>query len=121
MEQIITMLKKSIEETGLNISDETLFSEAVKIYVSMGIQKGYSNNIGKTEITQNTPQKQEITPVSPVTKTVNPITPSQFKALVLMSKDLEGEEYLKSKGIRSEKDLEKLSKKEAWQIMNERK
>ena len=113
------MLKKSIEASGLNISDETLFSEAVKIYVSMGIQKGY--NTIKQEITQNTSQKQEITPISPVTKTVNPITPSQFKALVLMSKDIEGEEYLKSKGIRSEKDLEKLSKKEAWQIMNERK
>ena len=123
MEQIISMLQKATDISGLKVSDETLFSEAVKIYVSMGIQKGYSDNITKQEIndsrtieTKNQSNKKETTE-----KIVNPITPAQFKALVLMSKDIEGEEYLKSKGIKSEKDLEKLSKKQAWEIMNERK
>jgi len=123
METIITMLKNAVAISGLKVSDETIFSEAVKIYVSMGIQKGYSDNIIKGEIndsrtieTKNQSNKTETTE-----KIVNPITPKQYKALILMSKDLEGEEYLKSKGIRSEKDLEKLTKKEAWEIMNERK
>jgi len=99
------------------------FSENIicRILEEEGKDRRTNTMYGKDEITQGEPQKQEIEASNKPNKTVNPITPKQFKALVLMSKDLEGEEYLKSKGIRSEKDLEKLTKKEAWEIMNERK
>lgn len=111
MKNIICMLKQAVSETDLKVSDETIFSEAVKIYVSMGIQKGYSDNVGKNEIndsgTIETPNSS------------NKITDKQLKALLKISKNPDGEKFLQSKKITSEEDLSKLTKKQAWEIMNE--
>lgn len=78
-------------------------------------------NVKEQEKPRQEPQKQENKPINNdnSSKPVEPITPDQYKKMIMMSKDPEGEEYLKYKGIKSEKDIEKLSKKEAWKIINE--
>ena len=64
------------------------------------------------EKTQPVSQKQE-------SKAVNPITEAQYNKLLKLSKNIELEEQMKKKNINSAEDLKKLSKKQAWELIQE--
>ena len=65
------------------------------------------------EKTQPVSQKQESKALE------EPIREPQYKALMAISKTPEGEDYLKSKGVYSEENIKRLTKKQAWRIQNE--
>ena len=68
MENIISKFIELRKKFNLNFDDKTLFEQAIDLYISMGIQKGYGDNVGKTEIndsgtieTSNSSNKKETT------------------------------------------------------------
>lgn len=58
MEEIIKKFIELREKFNLNFDDKTLFEQAVDLYISMGIQKGYKDTQESKKPYQN-PLKQE--------------------------------------------------------------
>ena len=107
MEQILKKFIELREKFKLNFDDEILFQEANKLYISIGIQKGYTND-----------KKEEKT--SPqATETQNkgkPASEAQVKMLRHVWATEDGKEYLKEIGFNGEFGL--LTGKSAFELIS---
>ena len=107
MEEIIKKFIDLREKFKLNFEDEVLFQEAVKLYVSIGIQKGYKTT-QETEKTQPEQPKQEFKG--------KPASEAQVKALRHVWSTEDGKEYLKEIGFNGEFGL--LTGKSAFELIS---
>ena len=107
MEEIIKKFIELREKFKLNFEDGLLFQEANKLYISMGIQKGYKD----TQEQEKTPpeaQKQEFKG--------KPASEAQIKMLRHVWSTEDGKDYLKEIGFNGEFGL--LTGKSAFELIS---
>ena len=109
MEQIIQKFIELREKFHLQVTDEALFSEAVKLYISIGIQKGYGNVKEKTETAPQATKTQN-------RGIPNPASEPQRKLLTKVWNTQDGQEYLKEIGFNGDFGL--LDKKSAFELIS---
>jgi len=107
IQKIIKEFKRIRKEEDLQIIDEVLFEQAIDVFISMGIQKGYKD-IGKQESNTTDNLKQESKPSGSKKENKNSFGKPTEKMQYYLEKAWkipDGKEYLKELGFDGNFDL----------------